>query len=232
KSIGLFTGAGRSPLLEVGRAGAGPMYRERERAVADQNAPGSLLVLASVSLVVGAAAGLVGALFRLTLREADHVRDALLTWAHGVGPAGLLPVLAACAAATAAAAWLVRRFAPHASRRRSPHVEAVLHEEIPQARFRLTPVKFVGGVLSMGAGLALGREGPSVQMGASLAHFLGKIFRRPWPDCQVLLAAGAGAGLATAFNAPVADLVGKRVSRELSTPADPADRTPAGTPPQ
>jgi CIC family chloride channel protein len=46
-----------------------------------------------------------------------------------------------------------------------------------------------------------------VQMGASVAHLVGKIFKRNWPDCRVLLAAGAGAGLATAFNAPIAGAI-------------------------
>src|SRR5262249_36768746 len=69
---------------------------------------------------------------------------------------------------------------------------------------RLIPVKFVGGVLAIGAGLALGREGPTVQMGAGIAHLVGRLFRRSWPDSRVLLAAGAGAGLATALHAPVA----------------------------
>jgi CIC family chloride channel protein len=71
----------------------------------------------------------------------------------------------------------------------------------------LIPVKFLGGLLAIGAGLALGREGPNVQMGASLAHLVGRLFRRPWPDCRELIAAGAGAGLATAFNAPIAGAV-------------------------
>src|SRR5262249_61637984 len=88
-----------------------------------------------------------------------------------------------------------------------PHVEAVLNGEIAQAPFHLIWVKFCGGVLAIGSGLALGREGPSVQMGASVAHFVGKLFRRDWPECRVLLAAGAGAGLATAFNAPMAGAV-------------------------
>jgi CIC family chloride channel protein len=46
-----------------------------------------------------------------------------------------------------------------------------------------------------------------VQMGASAALLVGRVFRRNWPDCRVLFAAGAGAGLATAFNAPIAGAV-------------------------
>src|SRR5262249_58088134 len=62
-------------------------------------------------------------------------------------------------------------------------------------------------VLAIGAGLALGREGPSVQMGAAVAHLVARLCRRGWADRRVLLAAGAGAGLATAFNAPIAGAV-------------------------
>src|SRR5262249_1577312 len=54
---------------------------------------------------------------------------------------------------------------------------------------------------------ALGREGPSVQMGASIAHVLAQLFGRSWADCRVLLASGAGASLAAAFNAPMAGAV-------------------------
>src|SRR5262249_23711066 len=123
---------------------------------------GSLLVLVLLALVVGAAAGLVGAIFRLTLEQADRLRDALIAWAQSEKLAGFLIVVATCAAA----AWMVRRFSPHASGSGIPHVEAVLNEEIPQAPFHPIWVKFCGGVLAIGSGLALGREGPSVQMGA------------------------------------------------------------------
>jgi CIC family chloride channel protein len=102
---------------------------------------------------------------------------------------------------------LVRRVSPHASGSGIPHVEAVLREEIPPAPFHLIWVKFFGGLLAIGSGLALGREGPSVQMGASVALLVGRVFRRKWPDCRALCAAGAGAGLATAFNAPIAGAV-------------------------
>ncbi len=167
----------------------------------------NLLVLALLALLVGAAAGLIGALFRLSLAWADRLRDEWITWAHGGTFAGLLVVIGVCAGAVAVAAWLVRRFSPHASGSGIPHVEAVLREELPPAPPGLIVVKFLGGWLAIGSGLALGREGPSVQMGANVANLIGKVFRRPWPDCRVLLAAGAGAGLATAFNAPIAGAV-------------------------
>jgi CIC family chloride channel protein len=169
-----------------------------------------LLPLALLSLIVGAATGLVGALFRLALNEANEFRDAIAGWSQSSSltrVAGLFLLAILCAAATTLAAWLVRRFAPRASGSGIPHVEAVLSEERQPASFWVIPVKFAGGVLAIGAGLALGREGPSVQIGASLAHLCGKIFRRNWPDCRVLMAAGAGAGLATAFGAPIAGAV-------------------------
>jgi chloride channel protein, CIC family len=168
---------------------------------------GGLLALALLALVAGALAGLVGAIFRLSLAQADLLRNALIEWARGWEVLGLLLILALFAAATALAAWLVRRFSPHASGSGIPHVEAVIRGELPPAAFRLIPVKFLGGVLAIGAGLALGREGPTVQMGASLGHLVGRIFRRSWPDCRVLIAAAAGAGLGTAFNAPIAGAV-------------------------
>jgi CIC family chloride channel protein len=163
-----------------------------------------LFALALLSFLAGGAAGLIGAVFRLLLDRADRFRDTLISWSHGEEIAGFLFVVAACAAATAVAAWLVRRFSPQAEGSGIPHVEAVTRGELPAAPYRLVPVKFFGGLLAIGSGLALGREGPSVQMGASTAHLVGKLFRRSDGDCKTLLAAGAGAGLATAFNAPIA----------------------------
>src|SRR5262245_3436289 len=102
------------------------MKSEQENPGKTADGPGSLLVLGVLSLLVGAAAGLVGAAFRLSLGGADRLRDALVGWAHGEGVAGFLLVTATCAAGTGVAAWLVRRFSPHASGSGIPHVEAVL----------------------------------------------------------------------------------------------------------
>jgi CIC family chloride channel protein len=179
-----------------------------KKLVSDQDGEhGGLILLAILALIVGAASGFVGALFLLSLEWADRFRVAVIVWAHSKAFAGFLVVSIVCAAAVATAAWLVGRFSPHASGSGIPHVEAVLNEQLPQAPFRIIPVKFVGGLLAIGAGLALGREGPTVQMAATIGHLVGKVFRCNWPDCRVLLAAGAGAGLATAFNAPIAGAI-------------------------
>lgn len=166
-----------------------------------------LFLLAALAALAGAAAGLICALFRLALEAADRGRDALIQWSHGWELAGLAIVVAGAAAAVAAAAWLVRRFAPYTSGSGIPHVEAALLGEVRPAPPALIPVKFIGGLLAIGSGLALGREGPSVQMGAAIAHRLGELSRRGAADSRILLAAGAGAGLAAAFNAPIAGAV-------------------------
>jgi len=184
------------------------MNEKHDSAAETEVGRGHLLALACLAPVVGAVSGLIGAAFRIALEHADRWRDLGIVWAHAHGRLGLFAVIAVCAVAVAIAASLVCRLSPHASGSGIPHVEAVLHAElVPQSPLRLIAVKFVGGVLAIGSGLALGREGPSVQMGASVAHFVGTVCRCPWPVSRVLFAAGAGAGLATAFNAPFAGAI-------------------------
>jgi chloride channel protein, CIC family len=168
---------------------------------------GPLLPLALLALLAGVGGGAIGALFRLSLEYGVSLREFALAQAKGYEAAGLVLAMAGAALATALAAGLVRRFAPAASGSGIPHVEAVLANEIEPTRARLIPIKFIGGWLAIGSGLALGREGPSVQMGASFADLVGRVFRRSQEDVRSLIAGGAGAGLATAFNAPAAGAI-------------------------
>jgi CIC family chloride channel protein len=163
-----------------------------------------LILLGVLASLAGLGAGAIGALFRLALEQANRFRDALIARADGWGIGGFVLVVALAAGAAALAAWLVRRVAPSAGGSGIPRVMVVLDGAMPPAPLRVIPVKFLAGTLSMGSGLALGREGPTVQMGASIAHQIGKLLRRSWSDCRALMAAGAGAGFAVAFNAPIA----------------------------
>ncbi len=73
--------------------------------------------------------------------------------------------------------------------------------------FKILFSKFINGVLSMGAGLSLGIEGPSIQLGASFAHGISRKFRLDKKEQMYLYSSGAGAGLAAAFNAPFAGVM-------------------------
>jgi CIC family chloride channel protein len=166
-----------------------------------------LLWLSLLSPIIGAYAGFVGGLFRLAIEQSAHLHAAIVAYAQSAGISGILLVMAVFGGATALAGYLVRAFSPYASGSGIPHVEAALTRQLPQPPLSLVPIKFFGGLLAIWSGLALGREGPSVQMGATMAHHIGRIFHFNWPDCRSLAASGAGAGLAAAFNAPIAGAV-------------------------
>lgn len=163
-----------------------------------------LLRLAALSGVAGVGIGAICGFFRLALEKADRLRMSLPARWHDAPLSGCLLLIAIAAAAGAFGAFLVRRFSAHAAGSGIPQVEAAIHDELPPAPLVLLPVKFLGGLMAIGAGFALGREGPCVQMGATFAHVLGRSFHRTLAECRTLLAAGAGAGLAAAFNAPLA----------------------------
>ncbi len=169
---------------------------------------GGVLSLGLLSVAVGAWTGLVVALFRLGLAGADLLRGTFLAASHRWSGIGFAASLIACAGAAALAAWLARRFSPYAEGSGIPEVEVALQRELPPTPLpKLLLVKFVGGLFAIGGGMALGPEGPSVQMGAVGARLIGGRFRRGWPDMRSLIAAGTGAGLAAAFNAPIAGTV-------------------------
>ena len=166
-----------------------------------------LLVLAAAGLAVGALAGLVGTAFHLALDAAERFRTSMLDWAHGSPAVGWLAPILLAAAAAFIARWLVRRYAPNASGSGVQRVEEAIRGDIVPEHAAVLPVKFVGGVLTLGTGMALGREGPTVQMGAAIGYLCRRAFKLRAADARVLLAAGAGAGLAAAFNAPLAGAI-------------------------
>ncbi|MEF3367711.1 ClC family H(+)/Cl(-) exchange transporter [Methylocystis sp. 9N] len=163
-----------------------------------------LLPLGLLSVASGLGIGVVCGLFRIALDQAQRFRAAVPDWLAERPMLGCASLILGAAVAAGFSAGLVRRIVPSAAGSGIPHVESVIAGESPPAPFALLPVKFIGGLLAIGAGLALGREGPLVQMGATCAFYVGKLFRCDWRDSQSLLAAGAGAGLAAAFNAPLA----------------------------
>ncbi len=159
--------------------------------------------LATASVLTGILIGIVGGAFRYLLITADNLRNLLVLWSHRWPYIGWLAPLALGLLGAALARLLVVRFAPSAEGSGVQRVEAVFNGEVKPAPHSIVLIKFFGGLLAMGSGLALGREGPTVQMGASLGSLVGGFVARHEEDRKVIDAAGAGAGLAVAFNAPI-----------------------------
>ena len=154
-------------------------------------------------MVTGLLIGAVGGAFRLLFIKADNLRDELVHWAYKWPYPGWLVPVAVGLVGAALARWLVVRFAPTAEGSGVQRVEAVFDGEVKPPPHGIVLVKFFGGLLATGSGLALGREGPTVQMGASLASIISHFLVKQDKDAKVVIAAGAGAGLAVAFNAPI-----------------------------
>ncbi len=157
--------------------------------------------------LVGILAGLVGAAFHALLDQADQGRDLLRTVLEAAPVPGWLVLMALGALVLCLALWLVRRFAPETAGSGIQEVEAILAGEHGLRWQRVLPVKFVAGVLAVGSGLVLGREGPTVHMGAALGQLATERLGLDARQGRTLIAAGAAAGLAAAFNAPLAAII-------------------------
>lgn len=178
-----------------------------------------LVRITLLALVGGAIAGLIGGLFRLTLVAADLLRRDVLDWTREAPAVRWLVPLLLAAGAVGVARLLVR-WVPEASGSGVQRVEASIRDEVPLlARLRIIPVKFVGGVLAIGAGLALGREGPTVQMGAVVGDRVARAAGLSVHDTRTLSVSLAGAGLGVAFSAPLggALFVFEEVARAFRT---------------
>ncbi|CAN5691769.1 H(+)/Cl(-) exchange transporter ClcA [soil metagenome] len=157
--------------------------------------------------LVGLCAGIIAVIFRTLLTMADTMREDLVLWAHQFPSVGWLLPITFGAVGAALSVLLVRRYAPETSGSGIPHLKATLHRLRELRWRRVLPVKMVGGVLAIGSGMAMGREGPTVQMGGAVGDAIARWLNVTARERLVLIAAGAGAGLAAAFNAPLSGLV-------------------------
>lgn len=162
-------------------------------------------------IFVGIFGGLCISLFRFLLGEAEALRiyayNAFLIPA--VAKENFIP-LCLWAAALVVTGFLLYRmclYAPMAGGSGIPQVKGVILGLYKMKWFRILWVKIIAGALGIGAGLSLGREGPSIQIGAVAGQGLSRLLGRTRMEERYLITSGASAGLAAAFNAPLAGMM-------------------------
>ncbi len=163
--------------------------------------------LMAQAILVGLLTGTVAVGFHLSLDYGEAIRNSIIELAHqrtDFGPWAIMLTMIA----VAISAGLVIRFSPEASGSGIPQLKAVLQGRRPFRWLRVLVIKFLSTIIGVTGGLVLGRGGPSVHMGGAIGQGVANL----WPgtvieDCAILVAAGGGAGLAAAFNAPLTGLV-------------------------
>jgi CIC family chloride channel protein len=159
------------------------------------------------TVLIGVCAGGIAVAFHAAMNLAEETRAELAVLAAGHGAAAVAAVIGCCGLLAGTAVALVRWVAPEAE---GSGIAAVLEtrrrpEEI--RAWRVLWVKFVGGFCGLASGMPLGREGPSVQLGAMVAVLLRRHGPRLVLFRQRAVSLGAAAGLAAAFNAPLSGVV-------------------------
>lgn len=154
------------------------------------------------SVLVGLLAGLVVVAFRLMLEQMEH----LLDWLPGfmAGHSWMIPLWLVILVAAALGVTLLLKWEPMISGSGIPQLDGEIQGFFSQNWLRVLVAKFAGGLLSIGSGLSLGREGPSIQLGAMVAKGVSRVTGRMRTEERLLMTCGASAGLAAAFNAPLA----------------------------
>ena len=149
-----------------------------------------------LTIVIGVLAGLAAVLFTLAIKGTTHLL-------FGNSPTNLRFILVPTVVSLFTG-FLLEKFFPDARGSGVPQTEAAYHLKQGVVPGRVAFGKFVTGVLCIGCGHSMGREGPSVQVGAGIASSIGRWFRLSPARVQSLVPVAAAAALSAAFNTPVA----------------------------
>lgn len=156
-------------------------------------------------LEVGVISGLVSVLYRFLLSKAELYMDRLSKLA-GASVWSFIAIFFAAGLTGFFVSKLVK-WEPMSSGSGIPQVSGEIKGYFSQNWFKVITAKLVGGSLSVLCGLSLGREGPSIQLGAMAGKGISRITNADKTTQLRLMSCGGGAGLAAAFNAPIAGVM-------------------------
>jgi CIC family chloride channel protein len=155
-----------------------------------------------LTCVYGLVAGLAAVAFQVAMNAL--YRASYVQLSHRSSAVFLVGTFVVIVSTSLVVGYLLTKFAPEASGSGIPQLKLAFWKDFGVVPWRVVWVKFVAGVLSIGGGCSLGREGPSVQLAGGLASHLAGLLGEAKQNRRMATAAGAAAGLAAAFNTPLA----------------------------
>ena len=158
--------------------------------------------LVAEGVLVGIVVGLVVVFFRLALEFLESFLSKAVEFA-GSNP-WFIPVWFAVLTVAAGVTTLLLKWEPMISGSGIPQLDGEIQGYFQQKWWRVLIAKIAGGIITIGCGLSLGREGPSIQLGAMVGKGFSRIAKRMRTEEKFLITCGASAGLSAAFNAPIA----------------------------
>jgi len=160
------------------------------------------LVVAFSLLLTGLGASITSISFKTGIYFINNWRLALLDQFPSIM---VLPIFGALGGAIAG--YLIKNIAPAAKGSGVSQIMGFLrHKKVPM-NLKVGLVKLIAGIIAIGSGFPLGPEGPSVQMGGSVAWQMAKWLKAPTAFRRVIVAAGGGAGIAAVFSAPLGGFI-------------------------
>jgi len=160
------------------------------------------LVVAFSLLLTGLGASITSIFFKTGIYFINNWRLTLLDQFPSIA---VLPIFGAVGGAIAG--YLIKNIAPAAKGSGVSQIMGFLrHKKVPM-NIKVGLVKLISGIIAIGSGFPLGPEGPSVQMGGSVAWQMAKWLKAPTAFRRVIVAAGGGAGIAAVFSAPLGGFV-------------------------
>ena len=160
------------------------------------------LVVAVSLLLTGLGASITSISFKTGIYFINNWRLELLNHFPSFA---VLPIFGAIGGALAGI--LIKNFAPAAKGSGVSQIMGFLrHKKVPM-NLKVGLIKLISGIIAIGSGFPLGPEGPSVQMGGSVAWQMAKWLKAPVAFRRVIVAAGGGAGIAAVFSAPLGGFI-------------------------
>ncbi len=165
------------------------------------------LYLGFLAIGVGILAGYSALIVRFGIEWVSRIWTGEASWTAAINDIHWSTFIFAPTVAGLIVGWINNRWLPATEERVIPGVIEALAERGGKISAKKTSGEFVANIISVGSGASMGREAPTVALGAALSSLLGQWFNLSEKQMRTLIGCGVAGGIAASFNAPIAGVL-------------------------